>query len=185
MEGKAEKQIQTLHSYLFSLAQLLSISLDSAEQQSQSAVDYQSPRAIFSSIRRLISSSTEIFDDFRQKLLPYLDEIYLSLESFRQFSTNQSEKFSQVEQNILDSKAELSSQIQSTKPEISQSGAWTMRKTDNLVELWGIADGVQREYALPVELEGAIVIPAGAVNGSTLSLPEGSSAIYITGKEKA
>ena len=183
MEGKAEKQIQTLHSYLFSLAQLLSISLDSGEQQSQTAVDYQSPRAVFNSIRRLISGSAEIFDDFRQKLLPYLDRLYLSLESFRQFSTNQSEKFSQVEQDILDRETKLLSQIQSSQPQISQSGVWTIRKYGEMVELWGMSDGEQLEYALPVALSDAIVIPAGAVNGSTLTVPEGSNAIYITGKE--
>lgn len=181
MEGKAEKQIQTLHSYLFSLAQLLSISLDSGEKQSQTAVDYQSPRAIFNSIRRLISSSAEIFDDFRQKLLPYLSEIFFSIDSFNAFSAELNADRQELETSIKSQFDNLRQEL----PQVSQSGAWTLRKTGNLLELWGMADGEQTEYTLPVELEDAIVIPAGAVNGSTLTLPEGSSAIYITGKEKS
>ena len=181
LTGKAEKQIQTLHSYLFSLAQLLSIALDSESNQSQATLDYQSPRAIFNSIRRLICASTEIFDEFRQKLLPYLEEIFLSIHSFNAFSAELNDSRAELETSINFQFDNLRQEL----PQISQSGAWTIRKYGEMVELWGMADGQQQEYTLPVELTDAIVIPAGTVRGATLSLPTGSSAIYITGKEKA
>ena len=120
MEGKYDKQIQNIHSYLFSLAQLLNMSLDTPTQQSSDSIDFKSPREIFNSIRRLLCSSTELFDSVRQNIMPYLHEVFLSLESFRQYSTNQEEKFTAVEQSILDTESGLNTKITDTNSRLSQ-----------------------------------------------------------------
>ena len=120
MEGKYDKQIQNIHSYLFSLAQLLNMSLDTPTQQSSDSIDFKSPREIFNSIRRLLCSSTELFDSVRQNIMPYLHQVFLSLESFRQYSTNQEEKFTAVEQSILDTESGLNTKITDTNSRLSQ-----------------------------------------------------------------
>ena len=167
---------ESLCSYLYRLAEILNISLDSLPGSSGGGSSLSlSPREIFNSIRRLIAGSTEIFDSFRQKLEPLIKDEYLSIESFNEHALQSQQAMESLETGIDNIRQEI--------PSIYKDGSWLCRKRGDYVELWGSLDPQQSQYALPVSLENGVVIPAGEVTGSTLTVPENSTNIYITGKE--
>lgn len=98
----------------------MNLSLEEQSQISPQEAQYKSPREIFNSIRRLLCSSTELFDSVRQNLQPHFQELFPSAESFRQLSTDTEENFSRLNQSILDTQSGLNTKITHTNSRISE-----------------------------------------------------------------
>ena len=187
LRGTEKQQLSQLHSQLYRMTELLNLGFDSLSPQVNQVESPQSPKSIFNSIKRLICQSGEIIDSFYNSLLPRFQQLFPSLDSFRQLSAD----------HDTDRQA-LENLVSACQEEISQTGEefhqalsnfveledFTIRRwPDNYVELWGNLDIELSSHTLPIALESARCIPAGTVSHSTLSTEKGQGSIYIFGKE--
>lgn len=147
----------------------------------------QSPKSIFNSIKRLICQSGEVLDSFYNSLLPRFQQLFPSLDSFRQLSAAHDSDRQALETALNACQEEISQTGEEFRQALSnfvELEDFTIRRwPDNYVELWGNLDIAQTSHPLPIALERARCIPAGTVLGSTLSTEAGQGSIYIFGKE--
>lgn len=165
---------------------MLNMAFDLPGSTVLSAADPQSPRSLFNSMKRLMASSPELLDSYYGEIYQRLTSIFLSISDFRENSTKVEEKFSEAEKKILDSASELSTKIDSVEaqipaiPQIEEQDGWYILRHGEFVELWGSVSAT-----LPLTFDSAIAIPAGAVTGNSLTMPEETevNAVHIIGKE--
>ncbi|MBQ7896692.1 MAG: hypothetical protein IJ364_09095 [Oscillospiraceae bacterium] len=199
LRGKEHQQIEQLHSYLFRLWESLCMVLDGVGGQSISLISAgESPRAIFNSIKRLLCSSSELFDSANESLLPRFQALFLSLTEFRQFSTQQEEKFAAANEDLLDSESRLREEIDKVRQEIPaltdkisryiEQSPWQGRVWESgRAELWAELDLSQSQHSLPISFSQALVFPQGSISGTVLTISPaelgGTGPFFITGKE--
>ena len=159
----------------------------SAKESPLSQGASQSPKALFNSIKRLICSSKEVFDSVYNELLPRFQQLFPSLDSFRQLSHKQDTDRQTLQNGIESCQEEISQTAEEFSKALSnfvELENFTIRRWDeNYTELWASLDPEQSSHLLPIAFSSARCIPQGTVNGSTLSLTEGLGSIYIFGKE--
>lgn len=136
-----EGQIQQLNSYLYQLVNQLSWAFNNMEAGTLSSATnpateaVASPRQVFSSIKHLIRDDKDIPDAYLKELTPDLDNSYLTLGRFEQYS----EETANAIEDVIKYEQMTSSDV-----------SWQKRTADGGTELWGKV--AEKAYAKDAEI---------------------------------
>lgn len=86
LRGEAQNQLAQLHSYLYRLSEMLNVSLQDGQQEEGSGTGAaaQTPKALFESIRSLISNSSDILNVYYAEIAKKLVDVFVELEDYQQ-----------------------------------------------------------------------------------------------------